>query len=822
MASRTLLVAGYYGEDNLGDESYQVAMRKFFPHFHLTFVHVANLTLEQANDYDGLVVGGGDIINNYFHGYLRDILLHYTKPKFAFSIGIPFPSLINEEYLGYYDHIFLRNYEDVRAVQRVVGSHRAHYLPDVSFSYPYLLQPAFNRAHKRCGVFVVGNLIRFPNIVEDLIDLVVYLTESYQVTLYTFHPAEDVALNLQIKETIACRYDGREVEVNYHPYSPQAMIEEMGQLDFAVCMRYHAHIFATLVGLPFLSISSTRKTRSLMTQMGLEKYQHRIKLNEEETPISSDYSKLKCTYDFVRSHSYEMKDQLSRFLLRCRFLLSDLQADRLMRHLIAPADITDFLHETKDYHNGARLLTKCYLNNPDSGYNWGITQKLAAASGNWEGTVVEIIKHLGTTSGVAITCIQEENPCIPEEKLPLYVDLTEYETYRTPHRGGWYLACQELAKYNSVNSKGVPNGLICDMYLDRTFHWAKNYFKHRGIIPYTSPWVGFIHHTANTSYSNYNIGNLFRDDDFRRSLYCCKVLFTLSETLARTVREHLCTIDIHVKVVALVHPVDTPEYLFSIRAYRDNPHPKLINIGAWLRNPLAIYQLSHIPLTKAVLVGKDMDDYLPPDNFTITNEILIPGTGGTGGGTAGVAGVTAQVDITPCRGTGLVACRDSLRASPRWVQFLTNYLTQEGISVIAYAKGKLQVDADLKTVALLNQQVKTLIASVDTIPFQNNEQYDYLLSRNIVFLNLIDAAAVNTIIECIVRRTPIVVNRIPGTVALLGEDYPLFYDSLSLVPELLSLKNIEKAHRYLSRLDVKPYRISSFIKAMKKLFSGRY
>src|SRR5437868_12604699 len=116
----SLLVAGYYGEDNLGDESYRGIMKNFFPHFTLSFIHTEQLTLEKANEHEGLIVGGGDLVNRYFHDHIHPVLREYRKPKFAFSIGIPFPSLINDEYLGHYDHIFLRNNQDLRAVQKVV------------------------------------------------------------------------------------------------------------------------------------------------------------------------------------------------------------------------------------------------------------------------------------------------------------------------------------------------------------------------------------------------------------------------------------------------------------------------------------------------------------------------------------------------------------------------------------------------------------------------------------------------------------------------------------------------------------------------------
>ena len=92
----------------------------------------------------------------------------------------------------------------------------------------------------------------------------------------------------------------------------------------------------------------------------------------------------------------------------------------------------------------------------------------------------------------------------------------------------------------------------------------------------------------------------------------------------------------------------------------------------------------------------------------------------------------------------------------------------------------------------------------------NNDDYDDLLSCNIVFINLISASAVNTIIECIVRNTPILVNRLPATVELLGENYPLFYSNLDFA-DLLTTKKIKEGWKYLLALDKTKFKIETFI-----------
>ena len=105
-----------------------------------------------------------------------------------------------------------------------------------------------------------------------------------------------------------------------------------------------------------------------------------------------------------------------------------------------------------------------------------------------------------------------------------------------------------------------------------------------------------------------------------------------------------------------------------------------------------------------------------------------------------------------------------------------------------------------------------LDADVKVLEYLDNIAYDDCLSSNIVFINLIGASAVNTIIECIVRHTPVIVNRLPATIEMLGEKYPLFYDDIKEVSDLLTWKKITKGWHYLKSLDKTKFKIETFFK----------
>jgi len=116
------------------------------------------------------------------------------------------------------------------------------------------------------------------------------------------------------------------------------------------------------------------------------------------------------------------------------------------------------------------------------------------------------------------------------------------------------------------------------------------------------------------------------------------------------------------------------------------------------------------------------------------------------------------------------------------------------------------------------------IKSVDFIDYITNTDYDKLITKNIVYINLVDASAVNTIIECIVRHTPIIVNKHPAVVELLGEKYPLYLtedESTLFIHKLLkSDKLIRKAYHYLKKLNCKKFSINTFLNNFQKIITS--
>jgi len=91
------------------------------------------------------------------------------------------------------------------------------------------------------------------------------------------------------------------------------------------------------------------------------------------------------------------------------------------------------------------------------------------------------------------------------------------------------------------------------------------------------------------------------------------------------------------------------------------------------------------------------------------------------------------------------------------------------------------------------------------------EEYDQLLSNNIVIINLFDASANNTVLECIIRNTPIIVNRLPAVEEYLGKEYPLYFENLDQVSELLNIEMLRVGHVYLQNMDKEKFDANYFV-----------
>ena len=94
--------------------------------------------------------------------------------------------------------------------------------------------------------------------------------------------------------------------------------------------------------------------------------------------------------------------------------------------------------------------------------------------------------------------------------------------------------------------------------------------------------------------------------------------------------------------------------------------------------------------------------------------------------------------------------------------------------------------------------------TVNILGFLPVQGYDRMMCENVVFLDLHDCCACNTVVDCIVRNTPLLVRKMEGVVDYLGKDYPLYYESIAEAEvKIQDIALIGKTTEYMSNLKIK-------------------
>jgi hypothetical protein len=271
------------------------------------------------------------------------------------------------------------------------------------------------------------------------------------------------------------------------------------------------------------------------------------------------------------------------------------------------------------------------------------------------------------------------------------------------HDRGWDVAGKTLTLL------AREDGVLLDDFVESSFLWHGERAFQRGLIPYRSHWVGFIHNPPGSpdwpTISAESIHRLRESQAWLSSLEHCLGLFALSTYLADWVRAEW---DVQCEV--LRYPAIKSEKQFCPDDYLRQARPALLCVGFWLRRFLSFRKLQAPQYEKVCPMP------------------------------------VASLDLD-----GIKRVRDYER--DEWKA--------------AYG--------DLRT-----------FSNVSRVERLSSLEYEDLLSRSVVFLDLIDASAVTTVVECLVRATPLLVNPLPAIVEYLGHDYPMYFTNLEEAEEKLA------------------------------------
>lgn len=109
------------------------------------------------------------------------------------------------------------------------------------------------------------------------------------------------------------------------------------------------------------------------------------------------------------------------------------------------------------------------------------------------------------------------------------------------------------------------------------------------------------------------------------------------------------------------------------------------------------------------------------------------------------------------------------------------------------------------------------INSVIKMEHLNTNDYHKIFESNLVLLDVYLTTINNTFLECVITNTPIILNRKQEYINLIGESYPLYFDDIATINELIENdEHILKAHQYLKNIDKTKFSMAFFKQTLEQ------
>lgn len=837
-----ILVIGFYDRGNAGDEMYKVAIpRVFANHFPVgvspryTFKCLDDLVEIPSNpNYECIIFGGGDIINPYFMDWAKLKLHNYVGRVYAFSVGIPYAD--DARYLHLFDHIYVRSSEEYDLAAAQVGTANVSRIPDAVFALynptiipknkvvvapavvnigVCLAQPVFydnpNRAALMSNITdaLAALYARYPNVRFHLISF------NYQLKNES---ESDVLLNQELFGLL----QAASVPVNMFTglNDPLLIFNKVRDMNIVLGMRFHSIVFGVICKRHTVPLYCSSKVANFVKDYKTSLFPgYNMPTDSNGRPTIMDGAALLECLDRPMQ-KLGRNYYLSQFNWRAAYTTMFVQK-KLVSLLVKPKPVMSLSsvyaeikgvfvghlgvsESTYDailvatgplnvggmsYMEMAQLVCYRITHAIGTPYVWGLHQNMQHADFNlYEAIRYIYFDYFRVVPNFEIEKYYPLMDCVRQVYVhidPLYM-MSDLKLKRY-HRYGWPFVVGGITNINaeSLGREDDSSRIMIDTYVDRTFHWAHDVLLDAEKIPYRRDWIGFIHHTFDTSHSTYNCVNLFENVAFIESLAHCKGLIALSNYLRDQLRVALDASGFaNVPVTTIYHPMAQTDATdkFSIQAFRANTQRKVVQVGTWLRNPYGIYTLplpttNTLGLQKCALKTYDSGQYFPP--------------------------------------TPTAAFYDNLQ------EWLYKYDTNDGPMAICGNEVSNFVNRVNKFNKGMYQAVEDAQNSVIVIDRLDDAGYDDLLSKNLIYLKLVDCSAVNTVLECMERNTPVIVNRHPALEEVLGRSYPGFYDNdVHAVTILSDMEKIEVIYNYLRGLNKSKIMLSTFMTQLQSFVRG--
>jgi hypothetical protein len=190
---------GYFNSLNCGDDAFKFVFNYlkecYYPNTTLEFRDPYNI----KNDCDVTILGGGDVINNFFVEKIPK-----DKTKIAVGVGVPYEEY--SKHLSIFDEVVMRNRASFKKYQKAGLIKSGFACPDLTFILPRILERGETKKRK-IGVSLISTYYneKYLNLYQRFLD---DDDEDYQAKQEVRKKMEKAELSLkvmEIQDNIVCK-----------------------------------------------------------------------------------------------------------------------------------------------------------------------------------------------------------------------------------------------------------------------------------------------------------------------------------------------------------------------------------------------------------------------------------------------------------------------------------------------------------------------------------------------------------------------------------------------------------------------------------------
>jgi len=235
---------GWYGKNNLGDDSFQSVFSQAFYGHDLIFSEKPDLSA------DAFILGGGGVID---YGYFEGLENLGSRPLYAVGVDIPLSGPRYGDLIMKFPFrkIYIRS-KEYCWLARAQGLSNVVYMPDIAFYLEPPVKSKFNFPPK-LGVSLMNHLLQDEEHLQDHIARVLEVRkDTFDISFLIFKESDEITVSkILSKCSIPCQI--------VKPKTPEEMLKVISNLDVLLTMRFHGAIFANICKVPFVSLSDTGK-----------------------------------------------------------------------------------------------------------------------------------------------------------------------------------------------------------------------------------------------------------------------------------------------------------------------------------------------------------------------------------------------------------------------------------------------------------------------------------------------------------------------------------------------------------------------------------